>query len=78
MEKALSLEKDRPLGQPVTSVPLVVDLDGTLVKTDLMVESFFALIKQNPLLVFLCPFWLLKGRAFLKRPAILSTFPKPQ
>jgi 4-hydroxybenzoate polyprenyltransferase/phosphoglycolate phosphatase-like HAD superfamily hydrolase len=67
MEKALSLEKDRPLGQPVTSVPLVVDLDGTLVKTDLMVESFFALIKQNPFLVFLCPFWLLKGRAFFKQ-----------
>ena len=67
MEEALSLEKDRPLGQPVTSVPLVVDLDGTLVKTDLMVESFFALIKQNPLFVFLFPFWLLKGRAFFKQ-----------
>jgi len=67
MEMALPPEKDRPLGQPVTSVPLVVDLDGTLVKTDLMVESFFVLIKQNPFFIFLLPFWLLKGRAFFKQ-----------
>ncbi len=67
MEKALSLEKDRPLGTPGASIPLVVDLDGTLVKTDLLVESLFALIKQNPFYVFIIPFWLLKGRAFLKR-----------
>ncbi len=49
------------------SIPLVVDLDGTLVKTDLLVESFFALLKQNLLYIFVFPFWLLKGRAFLKR-----------
>ena len=67
MEMALPPEKDRPLDQPVTSVPLVVDLDGTLVKTDLMVESFFVLIKQNPFFAFLLPFWLLKGRAFFKQ-----------
>lgn len=67
MEKALSLEKDESLSQPETSVPLVVDLDGTLVKTDLLVELFFALIKQNPFFVFLLPFWLLKGRAFFKQ-----------
>ena len=52
---------------PVTSFPLVVDLDETLVKTDLLVESFLTLIKQNPLYIFVCFFWLLKGRAFLKR-----------
>jgi 4-hydroxybenzoate polyprenyltransferase/phosphoserine phosphatase len=49
------------------SHPLVVDLDGTLVKTDLLVESFFALIKRNPFYVLAIPFWLLKGKAFLKR-----------
>ncbi|MGD0238360.1 MAG: UbiA family prenyltransferase, partial [Syntrophorhabdales bacterium] len=48
-------------------LPLVVDLDGTLVKTDLLVESLFALIKQNSLYFFLLPFWLIKGRAYLKR-----------
>ncbi len=46
--------------------PLVVDLDGTLAKTDLLIESVFALIKKNPLYVFLIPFWLLKGKSFLK------------
>jgi 4-hydroxybenzoate polyprenyltransferase len=50
-----------------TFIPLVVDLDGTLAKTDLLVESFFALLKQNLLYIFVFPFWLLKGKAFLKR-----------
>jgi len=48
-------------------VPLVVDLDGTLAKTDLLVESLFALIKQNPFCIFIIPFWLLKGRAYFKQ-----------
>jgi 4-hydroxybenzoate polyprenyltransferase len=52
---------------PMKDLPLVVDLDGTLVKTDLLVESLFALIKQNSLYFFLLPFWLIKGRAYLKR-----------
>jgi len=47
--------------------PLVVDLDGTLVRTDLLVESFLALIKQNPLHVFAALFWFLRGKAYLKR-----------
>jgi 4-hydroxybenzoate polyprenyltransferase len=51
----------------VASFPLVVDLDGTLAKTDLLVESFFALIKQNPFYVFIVPFWLLRGRTCLKQ-----------
>jgi 4-hydroxybenzoate polyprenyltransferase len=49
------------------SVPLVVDLDGTLLRTDLLQESALRLIKQRPWLVLLIPFWLLKGRAYLKR-----------
>lgn len=53
--------------RPMTSLPLVVDLDGTLVKTDLLIESFFSLMKQNLFYIFLFPFWLLKGKAFLKR-----------
>jgi len=50
-----------------SSPPLVVDLDGTLVKTDLLVESLLALLKQDILALFLVPWWLLKGRAYLKR-----------
>jgi 4-hydroxybenzoate polyprenyltransferase len=67
MEEILSFEKNRLPGQSETSLPLVVDLDGTLIKTDLLAESFFALMRQNPLYLFVLPFWLLRGRAFLKR-----------
>src|SRR5260370_12401953 len=48
------------------SVPLCVDLDGTLTSTDLLVESFLVLIKKNPLYAFHCIVWLLRGKAYLK------------
>ncbi|MBA3752796.1 MAG: UbiA family prenyltransferase, partial [Nitrospira sp.] len=46
--------------------PLCVDLDGTLIKTDLLWESLLALLKQSPLSIFQLPFWLLKGKAHFK------------
>ena len=46
--------------------PLCVDLDGTLIHSDLLLESFLALVKQNPLNLFQIPFWLLRGKAALK------------
>lgn len=48
------------------AIPLCVDLDGTLVKTDMTWESLFALVKSNPLYVFLLIPWLLRGRAYFK------------
>jgi phosphoserine phosphatase len=48
------------------SPPLVVDLDGTLIKSDLLVEGFFALLRVNFFYIFLAPFWLLKGTAHFK------------
>lgn len=30
------------------SIPLCVDLDGTLTHSDLLIESFLVLIKKNP------------------------------
>ena len=53
-------------GPAPTAVPLVVDLDGTLLKTDLLLESLLVLLKQKPLCIFLLPIWLLKGKAYLK------------
>jgi 4-hydroxybenzoate polyprenyltransferase len=50
----------------LTTTPLCVDLDGTLVRTDLLLESLVLLIKRNPLYLFLVPFWLLRGKAALK------------
>jgi apolipoprotein N-acyltransferase len=55
-------------GPPQNSrVPLVVDLDGTLVKTDLMWESLARLFRRNPLSIFQILFWWTRGRAFLKQ-----------
>jgi 4-hydroxybenzoate polyprenyltransferase len=49
------------------SVPLCVDLDGTLLKTDLLFESLARLLRQKPWFILLVPFWCLQGRARLKQ-----------
>lgn len=46
--------------------PLYVDLDGTLIKTDLVVESALALLHREPWMILMLPLWLLRGRAYLK------------
>jgi len=45
---------------------LFVDLDGTLIKSDILLESLLVLIKVNLLYILLLPYWLLKGKAHLK------------
>jgi 4-hydroxybenzoate polyprenyltransferase len=47
--------------------PLYVDLDGTLIKSDLLHESLLGLLKSNPLVIFLLPIWLRRGRANFKQ-----------
>src|SRR5882724_10080396 len=54
-------------------VPLCVDLDGTLIKTDVLWESLMLLLKRNPLFLMALPFWLLPGRAFLKQQIAART-----
>lgn len=49
-----------------TELPLVVDLDECLIKTDLLLESFYAMIKESPLTVLCLPVWLLRGRSYFK------------
>lgn len=46
--------------------PLCVDLDGTLIHSDLLLESFLLMLKRNPLMLLLLPLWLLRGKAALK------------
>jgi phosphoserine phosphatase len=46
--------------------PLAVDLDGTLIKTDLLIESALRMTRRQPYLVPLMFIWLLWGRAYLK------------
>jgi 4-hydroxybenzoate polyprenyltransferase len=49
-----------------TAIPLAVDLDGTLISTDLLWEGLFLLIKANPLHLLMVPYWLWHGPARLK------------
>lgn len=51
---------------PIDSSPLVVDLNA-LVKTDLQLEAFLALLKQNAWYVFYLPIWLIKGKTDLQQ-----------
>ncbi len=45
---------------------IFVDLDRTLVRTDLFVESVLKLIKANPLRMFSLLIWILQGRSYAK------------
>ncbi|WP_174625713.1 UbiA family prenyltransferase [Candidatus Methylobacter favarea] len=47
--------------------PLVVDLDGTLIHTDMLHESALRALRDNPFDTLRIPFWLLKGKASLKK-----------
>ncbi len=49
-----------------TARPLVVDLDGTLIHSDLLWESIVLFLKKNILRAWLLPFWLLAGKAGFK------------
>ncbi|CAO3359578.1 UbiA family prenyltransferase [Azospirillum melinis] len=56
-----------PAPPPVAEEPpLFVDLDGTLLRTDLLYESLFGLIKAQPWAALLVPVWLAGGKARLK------------
>lgn len=48
-------------------LPLCVDLDGTLVRTDTLVELMILLIKQDPLYLFRMIRWLGHGLVFFKK-----------
>lgn len=50
----------------IGKIALVIDLDGTLLRSDLLLESLFALLRRQPLLAFVLPLWLLKGKAAFK------------
>lgn len=49
-----------------TEPALCVDLDGTLIATDMLWESFLLLMKQHPWHIFTLPFWLLRGKSYFK------------
>lgn len=57
---------ERPASPVAAEPPLFVDLDGTLLRTDLLYESLFGLIKARPWTALLVPVWLAGGKARLK------------
>ena len=58
------------VSQPEATVaalrPLCVDLDGSLVKSDTLIDSFLVLVRTRPALLFALPGRLLRGKAALK------------
>jgi 4-hydroxybenzoate polyprenyltransferase len=52
---------------PALERPLCVDLDGTLVKSDTLVDSLLLLVRTRPFEALKTPLWALRGKANLKR-----------
>ena len=46
---------------------LFVDLDGTLIRTDLLWESLMLAVKRQPRVLGQVPGWLRRGMAFFKQ-----------
>jgi 4-hydroxybenzoate polyprenyltransferase/phosphoserine phosphatase len=49
-----------------TRGPIYVDLDGTLIRTDIFAESALRLVKSNPLNLFRLIGWIIRGRSVAK------------
>lgn len=60
---------------PITTNFLVVDLDGTLVNSDLLVESLFLFLRRHPLRILEVLAWLFGGKAHFKRRLADSVVP---
>jgi 4-hydroxybenzoate polyprenyltransferase len=55
------------VGSSSDSLPLCVDLDGTLLLTDTLHEQLLRLVRRDPLKLLALPFWLGGGKAAFKR-----------
>jgi 4-hydroxybenzoate polyprenyltransferase/phosphoserine phosphatase len=51
----------------MSSLPLIIDLDGTLIHTDMLHESALRTLRDKPFEVLRIPFLLARGKAVLKR-----------
>ena len=71
---------DRTADEAQTEPPLVVDVDGSLIGGDLLIEGIARLLSVSPLSLFALLFWLVaatvSGRAGLKR-RIAEAVPLP-
>ena len=64
-----------PAADTADRVPLAVDLDGTLLRTDSFIESIFVLARRRPLSLIRLPGWALQGRAQFKRRVAETAIP---
>ncbi len=55
------------LPDPHTTRPLCVDLDGTLVKSDTLVDALLVMVRTHSGALLQVPGWISKGKATLKR-----------
>lgn len=54
----------------VGQIPLCVDLDGTLVNTDIFLENVLSMFKKNPWQILRFPLWLLRGKSYVKNKVL--------
>ena len=69
---------DTPKPQQITEIdrlPVVVDLDDTLLRTNSFIESIFVLARTKPMSLFRLPVWWLKGTAHCKRLLASAALP---
>jgi 4-hydroxybenzoate polyprenyltransferase len=72
----LSLEAAQSQSGPAVpagagAVPLCVDLDGTLVKSDTLLDTVIVLARQKPAALLQFPKWIAQGKAAFKRQVSL-------
>jgi 4-hydroxybenzoate polyprenyltransferase len=65
-EISLNQPSLQQLAPDVVRRPLCVDLDGTLVKSDTLLDSLLLLVRSRPLAALQLPFWVLRGKAAFK------------
>jgi 4-hydroxybenzoate polyprenyltransferase/phosphoserine phosphatase len=54
-------------GEPRSeSMPIYVDLDGTLISSDMLWETLWILLRERPAVLLQLPFWLLRGKSRFK------------
>ncbi|TAL71100.1 MAG: UbiA family prenyltransferase [Bacteroidetes bacterium] len=61
-----------------TLKPICVDLDGTIIRTDTLMESILIAIRKNPFLMILFPFWIIRGRLYFKKQIGRRIIPNPR
>jgi len=63
---------------PSRTLPLFVDLDGTLIHSDCLWEGLLLLLRSNLLAVVMLPLWIVRGKSYFKRQVAARTSLNPE